>query len=494
MTVSELLGEHLLQTACGDREVAGLQYDSRRVRAGELFFAFAGERVDGHRFAETAIEAGAAAVVSEREAPRASTGRWVQVKHGRRALAAAALEFYGRPDRRLKLTGVTGTNGKTTTVYLIDAILRAAGMTTARIGTVDHMIAGRRVEAVNTTPESLDLVRYFDELIQQGGTHATLEVSSHALSLGRVHGMDFHTAVFTNLSRDHLDFHEDMKAYGQAKRSLFEGAGGAPPRFTVVNRDDPMGKDLLNVDGLIPLSYGRSRDCMVRAERVTADFSGLRMRVVTPEGEFDVTSRLCGAFNVLNILAATGTAVRYGIPPKTIARGVEQCASVAGRFETVDVGQPFAVVVDYAHTADALENVIGAARALLKAEGGRGRILTLFGCGGDRDRGKRPAMGEIAGKLSDLVILTSDNPRGEDPLNIINDVLVGLKRVDVRYELEPDRGEAIRKVLKEARQGDVVLLAGKGHEGYQTVGVEKVPFDDREMARDVLGEMGYRPT
>ena len=492
MTVSELFGEHLLQTTCGDREVAGLQYDSRRVRDGELFFAFAGERVDGHRFADTALGSGAAAVVSEREAPLESTGRWVQVKHGRRAMAAAALEFYGRPDRRLRLTGVTGTNGKTTTVYLIDAILRAAGMTTARIGTVDHTIAGRRVAAVNTTPESLDLVRYFDELIQQGGTHATLEVSSHALSLGRVYGMDFHAAVFTNLSRDHLDFHGDMKSYGQAKRSLFEGAGGAPPRFTVVNRDDPMGKDLLNVDGLIPLSYGRSRDCMVYAERVTADFSGLRMRVVTPEGEFDVTSRLCGAFNVLNILAATGTAVRYGIPPKTIARGVEQCESVAGRFETVDVGQPFAVVVDYAHTADALENVIGAARALLNAKQGRGRILTLFGCGGDRDRGKRPPMGEIAGKLSDLVILTSDNPRSEDPLNIINDVLVGLKKVDVRYELEPDRGEAIRKVLKEARQGDVVLLAGKGHEAYQTVGTEKIPFDDRETARDVLGEMGYR--
>ncbi len=492
MTVSELLGEQLLQTTCGDREVAGLQYDSRRVEDGELFFAFAGERVDGHRFAETALESGAAAVVSEREAPPESTGRWVQVKHGRRAMAAAALEFYGRPDRRLRLTGVTGTNGKTTTVYLIDAILRAAGMTTARIGTVDHTIAGRRAAAVNTTPESLDLVRYFDELIQQGGTHATLEVSSHALSLGRVYGMDFHAAVFTNLSRDHLDFHEDMESYGQAKRGLFEGAGGAPPRFAVINRDDPMGRDLMRVDGSVPLSYGRSRDCMVYAERVKADFSGLRARVVTPEGKFEVTSRLCGAFNVLNILAAIGTAIRYRVSLETIARGVEQCESVAGRFETVDAGQPFAVVVDYAHTADALENVIGAARALLNAEQGRGRILTLFGCGGDRDRGKRPPMGEIAGKLSDLVILTSDNPRSEDPLNIINDVLVGLKRVDVRYELEPDRGEAIRKVLEEARQGDVVLLAGKGHEAYQTVGKEKIPFDDRETARDVLGEMGYQ--
>ncbi len=492
MTVRKLLGDHVLRSACSDRAVAGLHYDSRQVRPGELFFAFAGAQVDGHRFAPAAINAGAAAVVSERAAPDELARRWVQVKHGRTALAAAALEFYGRPDRRLKLTGVTGTNGKTTTVYLIDAILRAAGVTTARIGTIDHTIAGRQAAAVNTTPESLDLVRYLDELLREGGTHATLEVSSHALALGRVYGMDFHTTVFTNLSRDHLDFHEDMEAYRQAKRSLFDGAGGAIPRFAVINRDDPMGPGLLEANRSTSLSYGRSPDCAVRAESVTADFSGLTMRVATPQGEFEVVSSLRGEFNVLNILAATGAALCHGISLDIIAHGVKTCESVAGRFETVGAGQPFLVVVDYAHTVDALEHLIGAARALLEAEQRSGRILTLFGCGGDRDRGKRPMMGEIAGKLSDLVILTSDNPRGEDPLNIINDVLVGLKRVDVRYELEPDRHEAIRKALKEARHGDVVLLAGKGHEAYQAVGRKKVPFDDRETARKMLEEMGYR--
>ena len=492
MTIGALLGEHAFRTSCVHREVAGLQYDSRRVREGELFFAFPGQHSDGHDFVRSAIGAGASAIVSERAAPREWENRWVQVKHGRRALAAAALEYYGRPDRRLKLTGVTGTNGKTTTVHLIDAILRAAGRTTARIGTVGHTIAGRRFEAVNTTPESLDLVRCFDQLIRQGGTHATLEVSSHALSLGRVHGMDFHAAVFTNLTRDHLDFHGDMEAYGRAKRSLFEGAGGAKPRFTIINRDDPMGEDLLRVEGPIPMSYGISSGCMVRAKRTKADFSGLRMKIVTPQGECEITSRLCGEFNARNILAAVGTALRCGIGLETIARGVETGGSVAGRFEAVHAGQPFLVVVDYAHTADALENVITAARALLEAEQRGGRVLTLFGCGGDRDRGKRPVMGEIAGKLSDVVILTSDNPRGEDPLRIIHDVLAGLKKRRVRYELEPDRREAIRKALKEARQGDVVLLAGKGHEAFQTVGRRKLPFSDRKTALDVLTEMGYR--
>ena len=492
MTIQTLLGKHILRTLCGDRKVAGLQYDSRRVREGEIFFAFSGEQVDGHRFTGAAIEAGASAIVSERTAPEHLATQWVQVKHGRQALATAALEFYKRPDRRLRLTGVTGTNGKTTTVYLIDAILRAAGMTTARIGTIDHTIKGQRTDAVNTTPESLDLVRYFDELIRQGGTHATLEVSSHALSLGRVYGMDFDTAVFTNLSRDHLDFHQSMESYGQAKRSLFKGAGGAHPQFTVINRDDATGRNLLKIDGPLPLSYGMSADCMVHPEQVQASFSGLRMKIHTPSGQCDVRSPLCGTFNVQNILAATGTAIRYGISMETISRGIQACAPVPGRFEAVNVGQPFLVVVDYAHTADALKNLIGAARTLLETEEQHGRILTLFGCGGGRDRGKRPAMGEIAGKLSDLVILTSDNPRNEDPLTIITDVLVGLKKVDVLYELEPDRREAIHKALKAARQGDIVLLAGKGHETYQVFGHRKVPFDDRETAREVLGEMGYR--
>lgn len=469
-----------------------MQYDSRRLSKGEVFFAFPGERVDGHKFVDAVVQSGAAAIASERIAPAHLAARWIQVKHGRKALAAAALAFYKRPDRQLKLVGVTGTNGKTTTVYLIDSIFRAAGIITARIGTINHTIQGRQVSAVNTTPESLDLVRYFDELLQQNGTHAVLEVSSHALSLGRVHGMDFDTAVFTNLSRDHLDFHHSMAAYQQAKRSLFEGAGGASPKFTVINQDDAISGDLLGINGPTPLSYGMSPDCAVRPSHIQANFSGLRMRVETPSGQCEIASTLRGEFNVQNILAATGVAIRHGISMDAISRGVEKCELVAGRFETVSVGQPFLVIVDYAHTPNALENLIGAVRSLLRTEKSRGRILTLFGCGGDRDRGKRPTMGEVAGKLSDLVVLTSDNPRNEDPLSIINDVLVGLREVDVSYELESDRREAIRKVLTVARQGDVVLLAGKGHETYQTLGHEKTFFDDRETAREVLSEMGYR--
>ena len=492
MTIKALLGRHIVQASCGNQEVVGMQYDSRSLRKGEVFFAFPGERVDGHEFTDAVIQSGATAIVSERTAPGRLATQWVQVKHGRKALAAAALAFYQRPDRQLKLIGVTGTNGKTTTVHLIDSIFRTAGMITARIGTIDHTIKGRRIDAANTTPESLDLVRYFDELLQQNGTHAILEVSSHALSLGRVYGMDFDTAVFTNLSRDHLDFHHSMAAYQQAKRSLFEGAGGASPKFTVINRDDATSGDLLNISGPTPLSYGMSPDCAVRPSHVQADFSGLRMRVETPSGQCDIASTLRGEFNVQNILAAIGVAIRYGISVDVISRGVEECELVAGRFETVSAGQPFLVIVDYAHTPNALENLIGAARSLLRTEKKRGRILTLFGCGGDRDRGKRPTMGEVAGKLSDLVVLTSDNPRNEDALNIINDVLVGLRKVDVNYELESDRREAIRKVLTAARQGDVVLLAGKGHETYQTLGYEKKIFDDREMAREVLNEMGYR--
>ena len=492
MTVKTLLGEHIVQTSCGNQEVVGMQYDSRHLSKGEVFFAFPGEQVDGHEFVDAVIQSGAAAIVSERIAPEHVAARWVQVKHGRKALAAAALAFYKRPDRQLKLIGVTGTNGKTTTVCLIDSIFRAAGIVTARIGTINHTIKGRQVSAVNTTPESLDLVRYFDELLQQNGTHAVLEVSSHALSLGRVHGMDFDTAVFTNLSRDHLDFHHSMAAYQQAKKSLFEGAGGVSPRFTVINRDDAISGELLSINGPTSLSYGMSPDCAVRPSHIQADFSGLRMRVETPSGQCEIASTLRGEFNVQNILAAIGVAIRYGISVDVISRGVEKCELVAGRFETVSAGQPFLVIVDYAHTPNALESLIRAVRSLLRTEKSRGRILTLFGCGGDRDRGKRPTMGEVAGKLSDLVVLTSDNPRNEDPLNIINDVLVGLRKVDVSYELESDRREAIRKVLTSARQGDVVLLAGKGHETYQVLGHEKTFFDDRETAREVLSEMGYR--
>lgn len=467
-------------------DVSGLDYDSRRVAPGHVFFAFPGEQVDGHRFVNSVRAAGAAAVVSERPAPPDDAGVWVTVEHGRRALAAAALAFYDHPDRRLKLIGVTGTNGKTTTVALIDHILRTAGFTTAKLGTIEHRVGERAVEAVNTTPESLDLVRYFAELEGIGGTHVALEASSHALELGRIHGMAFDTAVFTNLSQDHLDLHGDMQSYARAKRRLFEGAGGPPPRAAVINVDDPVGREFLDVGGFEATTFGRARDADVRATSVQADLGGLRVSMTTPVGSLEIRSELAALYNVENILAAVATGLAQGLDLEAVRLGVESCTAVPGRFETIREGQDFLVVVDYAHTDDALRNLIEAARAIA----GGGRILTLFGCGGDRDRDKRPRMGQVAGELSNRVFLTSDNPRHEDPLRILADAEVGLQRVDADYVRVPDRRNAMREALLAARPGDVVLIAGKGHEPYQMIGSEKLKFDDRETARELLHELG----
>lgn len=476
--------------------VSGLQYDSRKLGSGEVFFAFPGEHVDGHQFIPQAIQKGAAAVVSERAAPDDPMGPapWIQVPHGREALARAALNFYQNPDCRLALTGVTGTNGKTTTVYLVDSILRTAGLTTGCLGTVEQIIAGSRRPTVNTTPESLDLVRLFAELLDHSGTHVTFEVSSHALELRRVYGFRFHTVVFTNLTRDHLDFHGAMENYAAAKRRLLEGAGGPSPEFAVINHGDPWGRKWEDLGGFELLSYGfgeSANGAAITAARLVSDFDGVRFTASTPAGHIPIRSPLLGRFNVLNILAAVGVGLSYGLSLEVIAAGIAACRSVPGRLERVDEGQPFAVVVDYAHTDDALRNVIRAGRELVSQHNPPGRVITMFGCGGDRDRAKRPLMGEAAGSLSDLVVLTSDNPRSEDPLNIMNDALIGLQRATHRYRQEPERGLAIRKAIKEARAGDIVILAGKGHETYQVVGPKVILFDDREVARQVLLEMGY---
>ena len=473
------------------KSIHGLQYDSRKLEPSDLFFAFPGEHVDGHQFIPAALDAGAAAIVSERKAPAAHGEQWIQVPHGRQALAKAALRFYDRPDHQLKLTGVTGTNGKTSTVYLLDAILENAGLLTARFGTIEHKIGRRRLRAVNTTPESLDIVRFLADLVAEGGSHAGFEASSHALDLGRVYGFDFHTVVFTNLSRDHLDYHQTMEEYAAAKRRLLQGAGGEPPRYAVINRDDPVGREWLAASSSETLSFGVRPGADVVAENVDVRLSSLHFRAATPRGSLDVRSSLGGAFNISNLLAAIAAALALDIDLDAIGEGIEACRAVPGRFELIDEGQPFIVIVDYAHTDDALRNLLEAARALRRRSKGPGRILTVFGCGGDRDRTKRPAMGEIAGRLSDLVILTSDNPRSENPLNIINDIRVGLGRVDSKHEIEPDRATAIRLALSQGQAGDIVLLAGKGHETTQTIGDEVLAFDDRETARGMLHELGY---
>ncbi len=496
MTLGELLsGVRLRQPISPDLvrvNIAGLDYDSRRVARGFLFFAFPGSRADGRLFAENALARGAVAVASDSECPPGSPldpARWIQVEHGRQALALAARNYYGKPDERLGLTGITGTNGKTTTAYLLDSILRATGCTTGMIGTIEYHLGWRVLPAVNTTPESLDLVRLFWELERAGGTHVTLEVSSHALALGRVYGLQFHTVVFTNLTRDHLDFHGSMDAYFAAKQALFQGAGGPPPRFAVLNRDDKYARKLKVNSKTKVLWYGLGHGSDLRALHISSGFHGLRFDAQYGKLRFAVESPLIGRINVYNVLAACGAGLTFGIAPEVVAQGIAGLRAVPGRFERVDQGQPFVVVVDYAHTDDALRNVIAVARGLNPK-----RVITLFGCGGDRDRAKRPLMGQAAAEASDFVVLTSDNPRSEDPLAIMNDALVGIRRVDVPHVVEPDRAAAIARALEEAREGDIVILAGKGHEASQVLKDKTIPFDDRTVASEVLRGYGYRHT
>jgi UDP-N-acetylmuramoyl-L-alanyl-D-glutamate--2,6-diaminopimelate ligase len=466
--------------------IQGLDFDSRRVQPGWLFFAFPGAKADGRQFAADALGRGAAAVVSESEAPPELAPRWIRAEQGRQALALASRNFYGRPDERIALTGITGTNGKTTTSYLIDSVLRTAGYKTALIGTIEYHLAGRVLPAVNTTPESLEFVRLLSELEREGGSHAIMEVSSHALALGRVYGMRFHTAVFTNLTRDHLDFHGTMEDYFAAKNLLFMGAGGPPPRYAVINRDDPASSRLKLSPSTKVLRYGTGADADLRARHISSGFQGLRFDVQYGKTRIPIESPLIGRINVYNILAACGAAVSHAVPVETISRGIGALRAVPGRFERIDEGQPFVVAVDYAHTDDALRNVIAVARGLNPK-----RVITLFGCGGDRDRAKRPLMGQAAAEASDLVVLTSDNPRSEDPLAIMNDALVGIRRTDVPHIVEPDRASAIARALKEAREGDIVILAGKGHENYQVLKDRTISFDDRAVAREVLRGYGY---
>jgi UDP-N-acetylmuramoyl-L-alanyl-D-glutamate--2,6-diaminopimelate ligase len=473
-----------------EREISAVAYDSRKVTPGALFVAIRGEHADGNLFVGDALARGATAVVSGQPRPAANIApevAWVQVEEPRKALARIAANFCGRPAEALELVGITGTNGKTTTSFLMDSILRAAGHATGLFGTIVYRTPKGEGPAKHTTPESLELNKFFAQVRSEGGTHIAMEVSSHALALDRVWGCQFAAAIFTNLTRDHLDFHKTMEAYGATKRRLFEGTGAGPPRVGVVNRDDPWTDQLTGLAERT-LTYGLGPGAEVTTKRFALSFTGLEFTVQTPEGKLEVSSPLVGKINVYNILAASAAAVGLGIPREAIERGIRECRRVPGRFERVDCGQPFLVIVDYAHTDDALRNLLETARELNKS----GRIITLFGCGGERDRTKRPVMGEAAGALSDLVVLSSDNPRSEDPLNIINDAMVGLQRTAAEYVVEPDRSRAVQLAIERARTGDIVLLAGKGHETYQILRDKTIDYDDREEARRVLRGMGYR--
>jgi UDP-N-acetylmuramoyl-L-alanyl-D-glutamate--2,6-diaminopimelate ligase len=467
-------------------EIASLTYDSRRVEKGSLFFAIEGERTDGHLFIADALNRGAVAIASEREAPASLADKWVRVGKIRRALAEAARRFYDDPDQKLQLIGITGTNGKTTTAYLLHSIFEAAGVPAGMFGTIEYRLRARVIPASNTTPESLDLVSYFHELVAGGARAGVLEVSSHALAQERVWGIHFSVAVFTNLTRDHLDYHHDFENYFAAKQRLFEGLGTPPPELAVINVDDPWGRRLLSLRSPRKITYGRESKADVGVKRYSQSHSGMSVVLTTPAGEIAFETPLVGRANLMNLLAAAAAATGIGIPAEGIRSGLARLTAVPGRFEKVDVAQPFLVIVDYAHTDDALRNVLEAARELTQ-----GRLIVVFGCGGERDRTKRPLMGEVAGHLSDLAVLTSDNPRSEDPILIMNDVLVGLQRTGRPYLVEVDREAAIRKALLEAREGDVVVLAGKGHETYQILKDGTVPFDDRLVARKVLREMGF---
>jgi UDP-N-acetylmuramoyl-L-alanyl-D-glutamate--2,6-diaminopimelate ligase len=465
------------------RPITGIAYDSRAVRPGEVFVALKGVHADGAQFARQAAQRGAVAIVADQ--PLAGLDvPVIQVSDPRLALAELAADFHGHPSERLRVVGVTGTNGKTTTAHLVASIFDAAGMPCGIIGTVAHRIAGEVREASHTTPEAPDVQALMHEMVDRGCTACAMEASSHALALRRVDAMTFSAGVFTNLTRDHLDFHETMEAYFLAKRRLFEMLPAGAP--SLINADDPKAAALIAVSTK-PVTYAINRQADIMPGPLSFSIDGLDFDIRTPRGTLRARSRLVGRPNVYNILAATSTGVALGLPFDAIERGVQMLHAVPGRFEVVSSPRDgITVVVDYAHTDDALRNLLETARPMA-----RGRLITLFGAGGERDRTKRPLMGAVASRLSDVLVITSDNPRHEDPLRIIEEIQRGItpdtRREDAALFAIPDRREAIEKAIAVARTGDMVLLAGKGHEKYQVVGDEHVPFDDVAIARDVLG-------
>ncbi len=494
MTFQHLLDGVEFLSQSGNPDVTGVEYDSRRVKPGSVFVAMHGESSDGNRFIDQAIQSGAVAVVTDSPVEKEREGvAWALVPHGRRALARISENFYRRPAERIAVTGITGTNGKSTTAFLIESILAVAGRKSALIGTIEYHVAGRVYPAPHTTPEALELARLFNEALGQGASDAVMEVSSHALAQQRVFGVPFDVAVFTNLTRDHLDYHKSMEEYFYAKRVLFEGCGTDAPRAVVTNLDDEYGAKLAEFSrkrSAVVLTYGWVRGDF-HTESAEIAPHGTRFDLILPEGKLAMFSPLIGRVNVYNILAASAACFARGCSAEAITKGVAALTHVPGRFQRVDCGQPFTVIVDYAHTDDALKNLTTLAREFVRRGGGTARVITLFGCGGDRDRAKRPLMGEAAGRDSDFVVLTSDNPRSEEPAAIINDALVGLQKTGVKYAVEVDRRKAIALAIGEARPGDIVLLAGKGHEKLQITREGTHPFDDVEVAGAVLKASGF---
>jgi UDP-N-acetylmuramoyl-L-alanyl-D-glutamate--2,6-diaminopimelate ligase len=480
--------EIALPAGASNLEIRQVACDSRKVQPGALFFALHGAKADGNAFIQDAVKRGAVAIASAEPAPSTPLGgvAWIQVRDARKALALASANFFGHPANALQLVAVTGTNGKTTTTSVIDAIVKASGAKTGLFGTIAYHTPLGDYPAPNTTPESVDLQGFFAEIRDAGGQYVVLEASSHSLAMDRLWGCHFQAAVFTNLTREHMDYHKTFEDYFAAKKRLFEGTGAGAPEVAVLNTDDEFGKRLAGL-AKKTVTYGLESHADITTKKFQLTFDGLTFTTQTPNGKVQVVSPLVGRINVYNLLAAIGTAQALAFSNEVIESGIRNLESVSGRFQRVDLGQPFLVIVDYAHTDDALENLICTARELNP----KGRIITLFGCGGEKDRTKRPIMGEVTGRLSDLTILSSDNPRGEDPLKIISDIIVGLQKTAGKYLIEPDREKAIGLAMDEARAGDMVLLAGKGHENYQILADRTLEFDDRVEARRALRERGF---
>lgn len=474
-------------------DIKGLTYDSRQVGPGYMFVAVRGHSQDGHAYLEEALGKGASALVAEDFSGVRGEAAMILVPHAREAMARLAACYYGRPYRDMYIIGITGTNGKTSTSYILESILEASGARAGVIGTINYRYGEIRRPAPVTTPESTELMAVLREMADYGVTHVVMEISSHALDQGRVQGCPIWSPVFTNITRDHLDYHRDMESYFSAKSLLFKGSqeggfkGEGP---AVINLDDPRGKDLLELCRRSVISYGLEHPAQVSFEGLTIQSDGISGRLLTPKGSCEIRSSLIGKLNVYNILAACGAALSLDLELDSIRSGVEALKSIPGRLERVGNKRGIELVVDYAHTPDALQKVLEVLRPLAK-----GRLITVFGCGGDRDRGKRPEMGLTAGKQSDLVVVTSDNPRTEDPLEIISQVEEGVRTAGLSlvgnngggwgrkgYIIEPDRRKAIQKAVSVAEVDDMVLIAGKGHEDYQIKGTRKIHFDDREEA------------
>jgi UDP-N-acetylmuramoyl-L-alanyl-D-glutamate--2,6-diaminopimelate ligase len=486
VTLAEVAAAVGVELNAGTSALASdVTHDSRQAKPGSLFVAIRGELFDAHKFVPQVMAQGALGVLSELERPAGFNGAWIQVEDVRRAMALAAAAVHRHPSRELQLVGITGTNGKTTTAYLVASIPEAADEPAAMTGTVEYRLGKERIKAGRTTPEASDMQRLLRQAVELGCKTAVMECSSQAMDFHRCDELEYAVAVFSNLTRDHLDYHKTMENYWYAKQRLFDGRLGSRPKASVINMDDPYGVELaerLEKEGLRVVRYAVNTDAEISARDPEFSLAGMRFRLQTPAGERDFHSPLVGPPHIYNTLAAVASGLALGYSLEVISKALEKCTGAPGRFERVPHDGDFAVVVDYAHTDDALLNVLRTAREVTK-----GKIITVFGCGGDRDGSKRAPMGEAAGSLSDVVILTSDNPRTEDPEQILADAEVGIQKTGKPYEKIADRREAINHAVRQARTGDLVLIAGKGHEDYQIIGREVFHFDDKEVAREALG-------